>query len=134
MKEANDEIDGRLKQMRLIQRSILSKLQNKSSEALTGLQMLLKLTHEDIVRLTEQFKDLERKSEDIKVSLCCILNIIRETLKHSGLPNHVTESLQSVLVTPINDWIEQVKSLSFNEAYKFKKRVMWLNDHCGHLE
>uniref|UniRef100_A0A7G3AQ71 Protein PTHB1 n=1 Tax=Lutzomyia longipalpis TaxID=7200 RepID=A0A7G3AQ71_LUTLO len=107
MKDINQEIDARLRQMRLVQRSILSKLQNKSSEAISGLQMLLKLTHEDIIRLTDQLRRLEGKLEDIKINLGCILNITRETLKHSGLPNHVTENLQSVFVTPINDWMEQ---------------------------
>ncbi|XP_059615295.1 protein PTHB1 [Phlebotomus argentipes] len=131
MKDLIEEIDNRLKQMRLIQRSILSKLQNKSSEAITGLHMLLKLTHEDILRLMNLIRDLEGKSEDIKINLSCILNILRETLKYCGLPNYVTENLQSVLVTPINDWTEQIWEESIAAPVDLMSHVGVLSKHKG---
>ncbi|GAB0094681.1 PHTB1_N domain-containing protein [Sergentomyia squamirostris] len=131
MKEIDEDLDSRLKQMRLIQRSVLSKLQNKSPTALTGLHMLLKLTHEDIIRLTEKYKGIEEKCEVMKVGLCSLLNIAREALKYSELPNHVTEGFQSVLITPINDLTDQTWEEGIAAAVDLISHVGMLGKHKG---
>jgi len=93
--------------MRLIERRLIVKIQDRSPGALTGIKLLLNNTNQDIITTVNELKLNRVIVEKAQINLSSVINLLRIIIEHSDLGKKVINDFISIFVCPICDFSEQ---------------------------
>lgn len=101
------ELESKCGQMRLVERRLIVKIQDRQPGALGGISILLKNTHIDLMKTTQKLKEIRKNLNISQIELSCTLSLIKNVVENFTIHPKTIEGFLSALVYPINDWNEQ---------------------------
>lgn len=101
------DLESKCGQMRLVERRLIVKIQDRQPGALGGISVLLKNTHSDLMKTTQRLKEIRRNLNKSQMELSCTLALIKNVVENFNINPKTIEGFLSALVYPVNDWIDQ---------------------------
>lgn len=101
------DLESKCGQMRLVERRLIVKIQDRQPGALGGISILLKNTHTDLMKTTQKLKEIRKNLNKSQTELSCTLALIKNVVENFTIHPKTIEGFLSALVYPINDWNDQ---------------------------
>ena len=93
--------------MRLIERRLIVKIQDRSPGALNGIKLLLNNTNQDIITMVNELKAKRVNVQRAQINLSSIINLLKIIIEHSDLGKKVINDFIAIFVCPVCDFSDQ---------------------------
>ncbi|KAG5671675.1 hypothetical protein PVAND_001863 [Polypedilum vanderplanki] len=108
MRTIADLLASKTIEMRLFERCFLVKMQGKASaQTMDGIEMLLKDTYNEILKLSSQYKAVKANLNKVQTQLSQTIYFIRKVIEYADLPQKITENLLCIMRPGLMDFSEQ---------------------------
>lgn len=103
-------------QFRLIQKRLISKFKVKNPTPLSGLELLLNDTFDEIINKTSNLQICIEELKKTQIDLSCVLNLVLNLIRIMGIPGEILPQLESAFFPMIEDidgqvWLDVIRRL-----------------------
>lgn len=90
--------------MRVIERRLLVKIQDRTPNALSGITNLIKLTYSNLSEDVQTFNTAKSKLKAKQLELTAVMILVKIIIKYLDVPVKTTVEFLECIVTPVTDW------------------------------
>lgn len=101
-------------QFRLIQKRLISKFKVKNPTSLSGLELLLNDTFDEIMNTTNTLQISIEELKKSQIDLSCVLNLVLNLIRIKGIPSDALQQIEAAFDPVIEDIDGQVRIILYS--------------------